>query len=54
MSSSTPPPAKPTETPANAEQQQREKAQRLDHELDEELEGTFPASDPIPWSHEIK
>ena len=26
----------------------------LDRELDRELDDTFPASDPIPWSHEVK
>jgi hypothetical protein len=26
----------------------------LDQELDQELEDTFPASDPLPWSHEVK
>jgi hypothetical protein len=28
--------------------------EHLDKELDEELDDTFPASDPIPWSHEVK
>ena len=23
-------------------------------ELDRELDDTFPASDPLPWSHEVK
>lgn len=27
--------------------------QELDRELDEELDATFPASDPLPWSHEV-
>jgi hypothetical protein len=27
---------------------------RLDQELDRELDDTFPASDPLPWSHEVK
>lgn len=26
----------------------------LDRELDQELDATFPASDPLPWSHEVK
>jgi len=25
---------------------------RQDDRLDEELDGTFPASDPVPWQHE--
>jgi hypothetical protein len=25
----------------------------LDQELDEELDDTFPASDPLPWSHQV-
>jgi hypothetical protein len=29
-------------------------AQKLDQELDRELDDTFPASDPLPWSHEVK
>ena len=28
--------------------------QELDRELDRELDDTFPASDPLPWSHEVK
>ncbi|HEY3730683.1 MAG TPA: hypothetical protein VGL28_05410 [Steroidobacteraceae bacterium] len=28
--------------------------QKLDRVLDQELEDTFPASDPLPWSHEVK
>jgi hypothetical protein len=28
--------------------------QKLDQELDRELDDTFPASDPLPWSHEVK
>ena len=32
----------------------RQRHQHLDEELDKELDGTFPASDPIPWSHEVK
>jgi hypothetical protein len=27
--------------------------QRLDERLDQELKETFPASDPIPWTHHI-
>jgi hypothetical protein len=32
----------------------RKRHQHLDQELDEELDDTFPASDPLPWSHEVK
>jgi hypothetical protein len=32
----------------------RRREQHLDQELDAELDDTFPASDPIPWSHEVK
>jgi len=28
-----------------------ERAPDDDERLDEELEGTFPASDPVPWRH---
>lgn len=55
-------PAKPvpTEVPSPSPPQksgdtQLERADRkLDRELDEELDATFPASDPLPWSHEVK
>jgi hypothetical protein len=41
------------EAPAvKSEQTPQEK--HLDQELDEELDDTFPASDPLPWSHEVK
>ncbi len=30
------------------------KDKHLDQELDQELDDTFPASDPLPWSHEVK
>jgi hypothetical protein len=39
--------------PEDAETRRR-RAQHLDQELDAELDDTFPASDPIPWSHEVK
>jgi hypothetical protein len=39
------PPAEPAQTPEE---------RRLDKELDQELDDTFPASDPVPWSHEVK
>jgi hypothetical protein len=25
----------------------------IDHRIDGELEGTFPASDPLPWIHQV-
>jgi uncharacterized protein (DUF302 family) len=28
--------------------------EQLEAELDSELEQTFPASDPLPWSHDVK
>ena len=27
--------------------------EKLDQLLDEELDETFPASDPVPWSHRV-
>jgi hypothetical protein len=39
------PAAEPAPTPEH---------EHLDQELDEELDDTFPASDPLPWSHEVK
>jgi hypothetical protein len=27
--------------------------EKLDEMLDQELEETFPASDPLPWSHRV-
>jgi len=52
-------PQTPTLPPAKADEAQpdgpRGKADKdLDRELDEELDATFPASDPLPWSHEVK
>jgi hypothetical protein len=40
--------------PAGDAQARRKRDEHLDQELDEELDDTFPASDPIPWSHEVK
>jgi hypothetical protein len=40
--------------PPNEADARRQRDQHLDQELDEELDDTFPASDPIPWSHEVK
>lgn len=37
-----------------AEHEQTPKEKQLDQELDQELDDTFPASDPLPWSHEVK
>lgn len=30
-----------------------EAARRLDEEIDRELDQTFPASDPLPWTHRV-
>ncbi|MGH8231657.1 MAG: hypothetical protein ACRESY_07535 [Steroidobacteraceae bacterium] len=38
----------PVKTPASTADK------KLDRELDRELDDTFPASDPLPWSHEVK
>jgi hypothetical protein len=46
----TPPPGGKTE-PDKKTQQDHD---QLDQELDQELDDTFPASDPLPWSHEVK
>jgi hypothetical protein len=43
----------PVQPPEDAETRRR-REQHLDQELDAELDDTFPASDPIPWSHEVK
>jgi hypothetical protein len=47
----TPPSSGPKE-PAEPKPQNRDE-QALDREVDQELDGTFPASDPLPWSHEV-
>jgi hypothetical protein len=43
-----------TPTPAPSEPALSPAEQQLDHEVDRELDDTFPASDPLPWSHEVK
>jgi hypothetical protein len=48
----TPPPAKNSEPQPDRLNQEAD--QDLDRELDQELDATFPASDPLPWSHEVK
>jgi hypothetical protein len=45
-----PQPPKPPPEPQKKKDQDKE----LDQELDRELDDTFPASDPLPWSHEVK
>jgi hypothetical protein len=45
---SDPPPGKPEKEADQA------RDRKLDQELDQELDDTFPASDPLPWSHEVK
>lgn len=47
------PPAAKTVTPAPQKSEQ-ERDLELDREVDRELDDTFPASDPLPWSHEVK
>jgi len=37
-----------------ADERKRAADQEMDLELDRELADTFPASDPLPWSHEVK
>jgi hypothetical protein len=54
MNSRTPalPPAKAGEPQPDGPRPEPDRD--LDRELDEELDATFPASDPLPWSHEVK
>ncbi|HWW20808.1 MAG TPA: hypothetical protein VNZ06_08390 [Steroidobacteraceae bacterium] len=47
-----PPPLRENDPPPG--KAQKEADQALDRELDRELDDTFPASDPLPWSHEVK
>jgi hypothetical protein len=47
----TPPPGGQKE-PAQPRPENRDE-QALDRELDQELDETFPASDPLPWSHQV-
>jgi hypothetical protein len=48
-------PELPKSAPATDGEQPSESPDRkLDQELDRELDDTFPASDPLPWSHEVK
>ena len=52
--SNPPPGSSPVRPPKPADQatdEERHKA--LDQELDKELDGTFPASDPLPWNHKV-
>jgi hypothetical protein len=49
----TPPGAPAPQDPA-AQPELTPKEKQLDQELDQELDDTFPASDPLPWSHEVK
>jgi hypothetical protein len=50
----------PTKVPSASQPQKGGEPQpdradpKLDRELDQELDGTYPASDPLPWSHEVK
>jgi hypothetical protein len=52
------PPPDPAAQPAETSEQARLEHEQLEHEqldqeLDQELDDTFPASDPLPWSHEV-
>jgi hypothetical protein len=42
----------PTPDPPAVEANEAEAAEKADERLDEELEETFPASDPIPVRHD--
>jgi hypothetical protein len=63
MNSQSPQPTPGTRTPGTssearpdppAQDPRSEQSAELDRELDRELDDTFPASDPLPWSHEVK
>lgn len=55
---SPPAPKEPAPAPAAApvpdEPAKSPAEKQLDQEVDRELDDTFPASDPLPWSHEVK
>lgn len=55
-SASSPVPKAPVAAPVPApnEPPKSPAEQQLDQEVDRELDDTFPASDPLPWSHEVK
>lgn len=45
------PPPPPAPSPSDARPARDDGGVDEDERLDEELDETFPASDPIPWSH---
>jgi hypothetical protein len=45
-------PRTPTPDPQAGKADEAEAAEKADERLDEELEETFPASDPIPYRHD--
>jgi hypothetical protein len=51
MDPKKPVPLPPPGTPAPRPPAEVDPARRQDEELDQELDGTFPASDPLPWHH---
>jgi hypothetical protein len=46
------PRARTPDVPADARRTDETEAEKADERLDEELEETFPASDPIPFRHD--
>jgi hypothetical protein len=51
MDPKTPVPLRPPGTQAPRPPAESDPARTQDEELDRELDGTFPASDPVPWHH---
>jgi hypothetical protein len=49
-----PPVSQPRRNEPHTPAEQQKLDEKLDQELDRELDDTFPASDPLPWSHEVK
>jgi hypothetical protein len=45
-------PAAPPDTGHADEAEEADAAEKADERLDEELDETFPASDPIPYRHD--
>jgi hypothetical protein len=54
MKPQTPTPPQRHSEPRAATPPEAQADPALDRELDQELDDTFPASDPLPWSHEVK
>jgi hypothetical protein len=51
MDPKVPVPLPPPGTEAPRSPEEVEPARTQDEQLDEELDETFPASDPVPWHH---